>query len=97
VVQRLSENNSKPFVTSPFVKEMLDLFDYLRLKKSEFGTVSCALITGESGSGKSAIAERYVSQNPSVEEEERTRIPVFYYELKTRLVVVKQRLILGEN
>jgi len=83
VVQRLSENTSKPFVTSPFVKKMLDLFDYLRLKNSEFGAVSCALIMGESGSGKSAIAERYLAKNPRVEEEERTRIPVFYYEFKT--------------
>lgn len=83
MVQQLSGNVSKPFVTSPFIKKMLDLFDYLRLKNSKFGVVSCALITGESGSGKSAIAERCLAKNPRVEEEERTRIPVFYYEFKT--------------
>ncbi|GAA3926645.1 TniB family NTP-binding protein [Litoribacillus peritrichatus] len=40
------------------------------------------LLTGESGSGKSALAEYYVKKNPVVELDERTHIPVLHFELK---------------
>ncbi|HSC76490.1 MAG TPA: TniB family NTP-binding protein [Pseudomonadales bacterium] len=73
---------NKPFIKSPFITEMLDLFDTLREKKRRFGVVSCLLLTGESGSGKSAIAEYYVKNNPVIEQSERTYIPVFHFELK---------------
>lgn len=73
---------SRPFIKSPFISEMIKLFDSLRCKKREFGVASCMLLTGESGSGKSALAEYYLKNNPSVEQNERTYIPVLHFELK---------------
>lgn len=74
---------NKPFIKSPFVDQMLKLFDSLRLKNREYGVASCMLLTGESGSGKSELAKYYLRNNPVVEEEERTRIPVLHFELKS--------------
>ena len=71
-----------PFIKSPFLSSMLNLFDSLRYKKEHFDVASCLLLTGESGSGKSSLAEYYVKNNPAVEEEERTYIPVFHFEIK---------------
>ncbi len=73
---------SRPFIKSPFIADMIKLFDTLRYKKQQFGVASCLLLTGESGSGKSALAKYYVTHNPVVEEEERTHIPVLHFELK---------------
>ncbi|WP_444902544.1 TniB family NTP-binding protein [Microbulbifer sp. SSSA007] len=75
-------NAIRPFIKSPFITEMLKLFDTLRLKKQQFDVASCLLLTGESGSGKSALAEYYVDKNPIVEQDERTYIPVLHFELK---------------
>ena len=73
----------QPFIKSPFLSSMINLFDTLREKKRHFGVASCVLLTGESGSGKSALAEYYVKNNPVIEEDERTFIPVLHFELKT--------------
>lgn len=72
----------KPFIKSPFLSDMIKLFDLLRYKKRHFGVASCLLITGESGSGKSALAEYYVKNNPVDEQDERTYMPVLHFELK---------------
>lgn len=77
-----SVTSSQPFIKSPFIADMLNLFDTLRHKKRHFGVASCLLLTGESGSGKSALAEYYEKNNPVVEQDERTYIPVFHFELK---------------
>jgi hypothetical protein len=61
---------------------MINLFDALREKKLRFDVASCVLLTGESGSGKSAIAKYYVKNNPVIEQNERTYIPVLHFELK---------------
>lgn len=71
-----------PFIKSPFLADMINLFDSLRHKKQKFGVASCLLLTGESGSGKSALAEYYVKNNPVVEHDERTHVPVLHFELK---------------
>jgi len=73
----------RPFIKSPFLSEMLDLFDTLRLKKKNYGVASCLLLTGESGSGKSELAKYYVKNNPVIEQDERTHIPVLHYELRS--------------
>lgn len=73
---------SRPFIKSPFITGMIKLFDTLRYKKRHFGVASCVLLTGESGSGKSALAEYYVKVNPVTEQVERTHIPVLHFELK---------------
>lgn len=73
---------NQPFVKSPFISKIIGLFDTLRYQKANFGAASCALITGESGSGKSELAKFYLRNNPVVEEEERTHIPVLHFELK---------------
>ncbi|WP_108126756.1 TniB family NTP-binding protein [Saccharospirillum mangrovi] len=62
---------------------MLELFDLLRDKKRQYNVASCLLLTGESGSGKSAIAKHYLEKNPIVEEKDRKHIPVLHYELRT--------------
>tara|TARA_R110001599_G_scaffold353151_2_gene590443 strand:+ start:2654 stop:3655 length:1002 start_codon:yes stop_codon:yes gene_type:complete len=70
-----------PFVKNPFSAEMLSLFDMLRHKKKVYGVASCLLLTGESGSGKSGLADYYAKNNPIQEQPERTFIPVLHYEL----------------
>src|SRR5690554_3124154 len=72
----------EPFIRNPFITKLIELFDRLRYQRATFGAASCALITGESGSGKSALAKYYVRNNPIVEEDERTYIPVLHFELK---------------
>lgn len=74
--------SQSPFIKSPFLNDMVNLFDKLRFKKKHFGVASCLLITGESGSGKSALAKYYVKNNPVVEQEERTYVPVLHFELR---------------
>jgi hypothetical protein len=73
---------NRPFIKSPFITDMINLFDTLRHKKRHFNVASCLLLTGESGSGKSALAQYYVKNNPVVEQNERTHIPVFHFELR---------------
>ncbi len=73
----------RPFIKSPFLSNMIDLFDSLRKKKKTYGVASCLLLTGESGSGKSELAKFYVKNNPIVELEERTYLPVLHYELRS--------------
>lgn len=75
--------DEKPFIKNPFITEMHELFDSLRIKNERFGHASCLLLTGESGSGKSAIAEYYIAKNPIIETNELTRIPVLHFELKS--------------
>lgn len=72
-----------PFIRSPFLADLIKLFDSLRHKKKHYGVASCLLLTGESGSGKSELAKNYVKNNPVVELEERTYIPVLHYELRS--------------
>lgn len=72
----------RPFIKSPFISDIIKLFDDLRYKKRQFGVASCLLLTGESGSGKSALAEYYVKNNPVVERDDETHIPVLHFELK---------------
>lgn len=73
----------RPFIKSPFLADLIKLFDSLRHKKKHYGVASCMLLTGESGSGKSELAKYYVKNNPVVEDEERTNIPVLHYELRS--------------
>jgi len=77
-----SSHIDRPFIKSPFLSNIIDLFDSLRYKKVNFGVASCLLLTGESGSGKSELAKYYVKNNPVVEQAERTQIPVLHFELK---------------
>lgn len=72
-----------PFVTFPRINKIFTLFDSLRDQHKKHGAVSCVLITGESGSGKSEIAARYLKKNPEVQESERIFKPVIWYELKS--------------
>lgn len=71
----------KPFIKTPKTTEILNLFDKLRDKRTEFGVASCALVTGESGSGKSALAERYFEKNPPVQEDTRLYVPVLHIDI----------------
>lgn len=73
----------RPFIKSPYLASLLDIFDLLRHKKNEFGVASCMLLTGESGSGKSELAKQYTKKNPVVELDERTFIPVLHFELQS--------------
>ena len=73
----------RPFIKSPFLDNIVKLFDSLRRKKKSYGIASCLLVTGESGSGKSELAKYYVKQNPIIELKELTRIPVLHYELRS--------------
>lgn len=73
----------RPFIKSPFLSNMINLFDSLRRKKKHYGVASCLLLTGESGSGKSELAKYYVKNNPVIEQDERTHIPVLHYELRS--------------
>jgi hypothetical protein len=73
----------RPFIKNPFLSNLIELFDSLRHKKRCYGVASCLLLTGESGSGKSELAKHYVKNNPVFEDEERTRIPVLHYELRS--------------
>ena len=75
--------HNRPFIKSPFVEQILKLFDSLRQKNEGYGVASCMLLTGESGSGKSELAKYYLKNYPVIEEEERTRIPVLHFELKS--------------
>lgn len=73
----------RPFIKSPFLADLIKLFDSLRHKKKHYGMASCLLLTGESGSGKSELAKQYVKNNPLLEGKERTHIPVLHYELRS--------------
>jgi nucleoside-triphosphatase THEP1 len=55
----------------------------LRYKKLNYGVATSMLITGESGSGKSEIAKRYVIKNPLQENEFGIKKAVIHYELKS--------------
>lgn len=72
-----------PFIKSPFLTNLIKIFDSLRHKKKHYGVASCLLLTGESGSGKSELAKNYVKNNPITESEERTFVPVVHYELRS--------------
>lgn len=74
---------AKPFIINPFISKIHNLFDDLRFKNKEYGNASCLLLTGESGSGKSAIAEHYADNNPVIETSYLTRRPILHYELKS--------------
>ena len=52
----------RPFIKSPFLTKMVNLFDSLRNKKKKYGVASCMLVTGESGSGKSELAKYYAKK-----------------------------------
>lgn len=56
----VSQLIDRPFIRNPFISKMIDLFDALRFQKVNFGVPSCALVTGESGSGKSELAKHYI-------------------------------------
>lgn len=71
-----------PFIINPFSAKMIQKFDLLRRKKIEYNVASCLLLTGESGSGKSGLADHYAKKNPLQEEAERTYIPVLHYEFE---------------
>ena len=71
----------KPFIRTPKTTEILNLFDKLRDKRNRFGVATCALVTGESGSGKSALAERYFEKHPPVQEDTRLHIPVLHIDI----------------
>ena len=71
----------KPFIRTPKTTEILNLFDKLRDKKNRFGVATGALVTGESGSGKSALAERYFEKHPPVQEDTRLHIPVLHIDI----------------
>lgn len=79
----MSSTIDQPFIISPFISRIHELFDSLREKNDKYSVASCLLLTGESGSGKSEIAKRYVENNPVVETSEGTKIPVLHYELKS--------------
>ena len=73
---------NKPFIQTPSLKNILELFDFLREKKKTFGEASSVLITGESGSGKTELAKQYLYKNPPFETVERSFIPVLHFELR---------------
>lgn len=74
---------AKPFITNPFITNIFNLFDLLRKQRIQFGTTSCLLLTGESGSGKSELAKKYCMNNPIFEENGSQVIPVLHYELRS--------------
>lgn len=61
---------------------MMTQLDDFRRKQREFGFASCALITGESGSGKSYLAKHYLKKNPPIITDTQTIQPVIHVELK---------------
>lgn len=77
------DQNKKPYVVSPLIKNIFDLFDQLRRECLEFGDFPMMLVTGETGSGKSELAKQYCERNPIRECEYRTRIPVFHYQIRS--------------
>lgn len=77
------DQNKKPYVVSPLIKKIFDLFDQLRRECLEFGDFPMMLVTGETGSGKSELAKQYCQRNPIKECEYRTHIPVFHYQIRS--------------
>lgn len=75
--------NRKPYVVSPLIKSIFGLFDQLRRECRTFGDFPMTLITGETGSGKSELAEQYCQRNPTKDCEHRTHIPVFHYQIRS--------------
>lgn len=71
-----------PFVATGVVKRIYDSLDNLRQGYLEEGDTNC-LITGESGSGKSELVQRYAAKYPRRELDEYTYIPVLYVKFKT--------------
>jgi Bacterial TniB protein len=76
-------NIAKPFITNPFITNIINLFDLLRNKRTQFGITSCLLLTGESGSGKSELAKYYCKNNPIFERNGSHFVPVLHYELRS--------------
>lgn len=73
----------KPFIINPFLSTVIETFDSLRLKKKKFDVASCMLVTGESGSGKSALAAHYLEKYPRYDEDIRTVVPVLHYQMRS--------------
>lgn len=73
----------EPYVASPNIKLLRQQFDELIRLNEEFSTPNCMLITGESGSGKSELAKRYLEANPIYEDSTGTKQPVLHLEIKT--------------
>lgn len=73
----------EPYVASPNIKLLRQQFDELIRLNEEFNTANCMLITGESGSGKSELAKRYLASNPIFEDETGIKQPVLHLEIKT--------------
>ena len=69
-----------PYVATGEIKHIFRVLDDLRMGYIEEGDTNC-LITGESGSGKSAAVTQYASKYPRQELEEYTHIPVLYVKL----------------
>ena len=91
VPSNMQSTMPKPFIKGPLTSRLLDLFDWLREKRRKYDETSCAIINGESGSGKSEIAKRYASLYPRVEESERTYIPVLHIALPS--IASKEELL----
>lgn len=80
----MSEISINPaFINSPKIKEIYKLFDHVRSLRNVAGIPSCVLVSGDSGSGKSELAKRYLEKHERYDTEDRTVIPVVYCELKS--------------
>lgn len=85
-----------PFIVSPEVKRLHETIDLLRgMHYTKDGDMNL-LLTGESGLGKSEVLQRYELRNPRVDEEDRTRVPVLYVNVrspKTMKALLKEILV----
>lgn len=72
----------KPFIANDYLIDIQNMFDRLRLVNKQFGKVDCALITGESGVGKSQLIKQYCKNNPPVRSLEKDTISTLRISLR---------------
>uniref|UniRef100_Q31IQ1 Uncharacterized protein n=1 Tax=Hydrogenovibrio crunogenus (strain DSM 25203 / XCL-2) TaxID=317025 RepID=Q31IQ1_HYDCU len=89
----------EPYILSPDLKYLREKFDELRRHKKDFNTANCMMITGESGSGKSELAKRYLQIYPSYQDQTGTKQPILHLEIKMANTVkdVLVSLLVGIN
>ncbi|MDP5033108.1 TniB family NTP-binding protein, partial [Paraglaciecola sp.] len=66
------------FVASPYLSSLMDEFDECLQDSKLGGAAQCMLVTGNTGSGKTSLINKYIENYPRNELTDRTKVPVLF-------------------